>query len=84
MSTHKEQYRRPNGKRIEGRGLAMEVSRGVVGLQLAAAFVAIRSAGFQINVNKLDGVPHPMYLSPDQDAVSVDVVAGIVQKSWAA
>jgi len=75
--------RKPNGKRIEGLGLAAKIAQEVNGMMLAEAFVAVRSAGFQLNVTKLDGVPRKAALNSDVlDIVNVDVIDGIVKRGW--
>lgn len=66
----------------EGFGLVVRIAKEVDGLVLAHAFVITKSAGLQLNVNKLDGIS----LNASQPArlgiVNVDVLDGKVQKSW--
>jgi hypothetical protein len=76
-------HRKANGRRLEGFGLATKVAQELRGMVLAQAFVITKSAGFQLNVNKLDGVPCNAHVRPDIGSVNVDVVGGIVSKSWA-
>lgn len=79
----KKTYRRPNGRRVDGFGLAAKVAHEIVGMMLAQAFVVTRAAGLELCVNKLDGVPHPHVSRSGADPINVDVVGGFVRKSWA-
>ena len=79
----KKDYRKANGRRVEGHGLAIRIAQEVKGMLLAQAFVVTKSAGFQLKVNKLEGVPHGgVRLYDDREVVNVDVAGGIVNKSW--
>lgn len=78
----KRVYRRSNGRRVEGFGLAAKVAHEITGMMLAQAFVVARSAGLELCVNKLDGIPHPHVNRSVADQVVVDVVGGFVKKSW--
>ena len=75
-------YRKANGRRVEGRGLAIRISQDVKGMLLAQAFVVAKSAGFYLLVNKLDGVPHKAVPLYDRDTINVEVINGVVKKSW--
>lgn len=79
----KNTYRKANGRRVEGNDLTIRVAQHVNGMLLAQAFVVVRSAGMQLKVNKLDGVACSSSVRSDRDIVYVDVVSGIVRKSWA-
>jgi hypothetical protein len=77
-------HRKASGRRVEGHSLAVRIAQEVKGKILAHAFMVIKSAGFQLLVNKLDGVPHgAVALQEGQEVISVDVISGIVSKSWA-
>lgn len=79
----KHDYRRSNGRRLEGHGLAARLVNEVIGMQLAAAFVTVRSAGLQLSVKRLDGVPRKATCaSATLDTLHVDVVEGVVKKCW--
>lgn len=84
MNDNKTERRRRNGSRLEGRALAMRVAQEVNGMMLAQAFVVTKSAGFQLLINKHDGVPVRGRVCEDGTKVMVDVVSGFVDKSWAA
>jgi hypothetical protein len=44
----------------------------------------IKSAGFQLRINKMGGMPYGSALFQDyQEVINVDVVDGIVKNSWA-
>jgi hypothetical protein len=75
-------YRKANGRRLEGQGLVARVAQEVNGMMLAQAFVVTKGAGFRLRINKYDGVPGSGYV-PDGEVVNVDVVGGFVKKSWA-
>jgi hypothetical protein len=77
-------YRKSNGSRLEGHGLAIRIAQEMTGMTLAQAYVVARSAGFALRINKFDGVPHPSQLKDERQALLVDVVAGIVRKSCVA
>jgi hypothetical protein len=79
----KNDYRKANGRRVEGHSLAIRIAQEVLGLMLAHAYVMTKSAGFQLNINKLDGVPRMAALNSDKEVVNVDVVDGFIKKSWA-
>ncbi len=79
----KDNYRKANGRRSEGRGLAVRIAREVTGMMLAQAFVVTKAAGFQLNINKLDGLTRKAWISELLETVNVDVVDGFVRKSWA-
>lgn len=78
----KKTYRKANGRRVEGQGLAIRVAMEVKGLMLAHAYVLTKSAGMQLNVSKLDGLPRNCIGSDNKDTVNVEVVDGFVRKSW--
>ena len=78
-----KKHRRPNGKRLDGNALAARVAQEVRGMMLAQAFVIVRGAGFQLKINKLDGVPRQVAVGV-AEIVNVDVVDGFVKNSWAA
>lgn len=81
--TPSKERRKPNGRRIEGQNLVAKVAQEVRGKVLAQAFIIVKSAGFQLNVVKLDGVPRKPVLHSDlKETVNVDVVDGTVKKSW--
>jgi hypothetical protein len=84
MSNNKSEYRRKNGGKLEGRALAARIAQEVNGMMLAQAYVAVKSAGFHLQINKLDGVLRQGYVPVDGDKVMVDVISGFVSKSWAA
>lgn len=84
MSDNKTARRRANGNRLEGRALAMRVAQEVNGMMLSQAYVTVRSAGFRLQVNKLDGIPRLGQVPGTGDKVIVDVVQGFVSRSWAA
>lgn len=80
--SNKKDYRRDNGRKLEGHGLAARIAKEVTGMALSQAYVVTKSAGYQININKFDGVPHRSCMRTDKETINVDVVAGIVKKSW--
>ena len=81
----KKDYRRANGRRLEGHALAARVAQEVQGMMLAQAFVVVKGAGYQLSINKLDGVPHSSAsLRDGVETVNVDVVGGFVRRSWVA
>jgi hypothetical protein len=84
MSDNKGTYRRANGCRLEGSALAARVAQEVSGMMLAQAYVVAKSAGFQLRINKHDGVPRLASLNEAKrdDRVTVDVIGGFVRKSW--
>jgi hypothetical protein len=83
MSDRKNTYRKSNGKRLEGYELAMKVAQSINGMMLAQAFVTVRSAGFKLNVGRLDGVvKQQQCVSEFTKCVNVDVVEGFVRRSW--
>jgi hypothetical protein len=50
---------------------------------LAQAFVAVRAAGCDLRVSKLDGAPRLGYpADARRDRINVAVVGGIVQQAW--
>lgn len=81
---HKKDYRKASGKRVEGQSLAIRIAQEINGMMLAQAFIVTKSAGFQLKLNKLDGVTsNAALLYGDRAVVNVDVINGIVKKSWA-
>lgn len=84
MSDNRIQRRSARGKRLDGRGLAIQVAKEVEGMMLAQAFVVVRSAGLELQINKHDGVPRLMPCGKRDDRVMVDVVSGFIKKSWVA
>lgn len=84
MNQGKKTYRKANGRRVEGLGLAIRVAQEVKGLLLAHAFVIAKSAGYKFRVNKMDGVRvGPEKGDETKETITVDVVNGVVTKSWA-
>lgn len=80
MNQSKTARRRQRGEEY---GLAIRIAQEVKGKVLAAAYVTVKSAGLQLRINKFDGVPHGnIALTEGKEAVSVDVVNGVVTKSW--
>lgn len=79
----KNDRRKANGRRVEGRGLAVRIAQEVTGMMLAQAYVVTKAAGFQLNINKLDGVPRKAWMSDTLETVNVDVIDGFIRKSWA-
>jgi hypothetical protein len=82
MGNNKSEYRRKGG-RLEGHALSAVVAKEVNGMMLAQAYVIAKSAGFKLQINKYDGVPRQGLVASDGERVMVDVVSGIVRKSWA-
>jgi hypothetical protein len=77
-------YRKANGRRVDGAGLAIRIAQEVKGKLLAHAFVLVRGAGYQLRVNKLDGLQQVQPAMKDGiDVICVDVINGLVNKSWA-
>ena len=74
-------YRSAKGRRLDGNALAVRVAQGLNGMLLAQAYIVAKSAGFKLRVNKLDGVPRETDVLDDM--VHVDVIGGIVRRSWA-
>ena len=58
------------------------IAREVMGMALSHAFMVIKSAGYHLNINKLDGVPYQSCVVSDKETINVDVVSGIIKKSW--
>lgn len=78
-----KEYRKRNGKRLEGAGLAARMIEEIKGTMLAMAFVKLRSAGFKLRVDKMDGTPAPKPLEKNDDLrVNVTVVNGLVKTAW--
>ena len=65
------------GRRGDALRLAIRVAQNIKGRQLAHAFVIVRSAGYRLRVNKIDGVLLET-LGGDKD-ISVDVINGVVK-----
>ena len=61
---------------------AIRLAQEVKGLTLAHAYVVLKSAGFYTHINKFDGVPYEPVIDIARRRVNVDVVNGIVVKSW--
>ncbi len=80
--SNKKDYRRDNGRKLEGHGLAARIAKEVTGMALSQAYVVITSAGYHLNINKFDGVPHKSGRFSEKETINVDVVAGMVKKSW--
>lgn len=79
----KKTYRKANGRRVEGIGLAIRVAQDIKGLLLAHAYVVSKSAGYKFRVNKMDGVRIGPEKGDDlKETITVDVVDGVVRKSW--
>lgn len=83
MSDSRTERRKPNGKRFGPVALAAQVASELPGMVLAQAFVVARSAGYKLHVHKHDGVPRDISQRPGEASIMVDVVSGIVKKSWA-
>lgn len=78
----KKIYRKAKGQRVEGLALAIRVAQEVKGLLLAHAFVVAKSAGYKFRVNKMDGVKVGPAGGELAEVIAVDVVDGVVRKSW--
>lgn len=74
--------RRPKRSRCEKKQALQSLADEVKGLVLAHAFVIVKASGFNINVNKLDGVPRTALVIDASRTVNVEVVDGIVKRSW--
>lgn len=75
-------YPQANRRRLEGHDLAINVVHEIKGLLLAHAFTVVRSAGFCLRINKLDGLTHSLIEVKDGNTINVNVSNGIIQKSW--
>ncbi len=73
--------RRSNGKRLEGKGLAIRMSQEIKGMMLAQAFIMLKSAGFILSVHKLDDEVISKHAAID-NAIIVDVTNGVVKVAW--
>jgi len=83
MASQKD-YRKANGRRVEGYGLAVRIAQEVKGMMLAQAFVVVKSAGFKLSIDKHDGVPRKIGRSEDMTTtIHVDVIDGYVRSSRA-
>lgn len=82
--TKQRELRRPSGGRLSGTMLASRLAADVRGMVLAQAYVTVRSAGCDLRVSKLDGVPQSG--RPDEgqrdDRINVSVVGGLVKQCW--
>lgn len=81
------QPRRPNGKRLEGKGLAIKVAQDIKGMMLAQAYIVVKSWGFAMRVSRLDGIARggfDVYDDPTKAStrVHVDVSDGVVMSAW--
>lgn len=77
--------RRPNGKRLEGKGLAIKMTQDIKGMALAQAFIVLKSAGFLLRVSRLDGINRTGFGTNDERVsicVEADVVDGVVKSAW--
>lgn len=77
--------RRPNGKRLEGKGLAIKMAQDIKGMALAQAFIVLKSAGFPLRVVRLDGISRTGFGTHEeqvQNRVEADVVDGVVKCAW--
>jgi hypothetical protein len=78
-----KEYRKRNGKRLEGAGLATRMLEEIKGTMLAMAFVKLRSQGFALRISKMDGVPTP---DPKEKnittRINVEVDNGYIRKAW--
>jgi len=63
-------------------GALVRISKEVLGMVLPRAFVVAKSAGFKLKVNKLDGLPLCRSLPGEKNLIMVDVVSGLVKRSW--
>ena len=59
---------------------ARKVSHDVLGMMLAQAYMFVKSSGFNLHINKFDGVSRQT--SSNLGTIHVDVVDGYVKKSW--
>lgn len=77
-----KQYRKKNGKKLEGEGLAKAIASEMKGMILAWAFVKAKSAGLRFRVMRYNGQDTPS--TPDKDAMrlNVDVSNGLVANAW--
>lgn len=84
MSTQVVEYRRSNGRRLEGAALAASVAAHLTGMTLAQAYMSAKSSGLTLKIRKHDGVPRgPSWDDARRnDRVIVDVVKGCVARSW--
>ena len=79
---HSNERRKANGRRLEGNGLAARVAQETVGMVLAQAFSLARSAGYQLRVKKIDGVPKDGFPGGRGSTwLDVEVIDGIVKRA---
>lgn len=76
------QYRRGNGKKLEGNALAYKIAQDISGMMLAMAFMKVKGAGFRLHVHKLDGQVAPPVREQDMTRLNVEVSEGLVRKAW--
>lgn len=77
-----KQYRKKNGKKLEGEGLAKAIASEIRGMVLAGAFIKAKSAGLKFRVMRYNGQDTPPSLDKDALRLNVDVAEGIVSKAW--
>lgn len=77
-----KQYRKKNGKKLEGEGLAKVLASEMKGMVLAGAYVKAKSAGLKFRVMRYNGQDTPPTLDKDALRLNVDVSNGIVAKAW--
>lgn len=83
MSIKQVERRSAQGKRLDGKALAVRIAHEVEGLQLAHAFVLSRSAGFPLKINKHNGVLREGTASlTGADHIVVNVIGGAVVAGW--
>jgi hypothetical protein len=79
----KTQYRRQNGKKLEGDALARKIAQDISGMMLYMAFMKVKMAGLKLRVHKLDGqISHPVK-EQDMTRLNVEVTDGVIRKAWA-
>lgn len=75
-------YRKKNGKKLEGEGLAKAIASEMKGMILAGAFVKAKSAGLKFRVMCYNGQEASPSVDNDKFRLNVDVMNGIVAKAW--
>lgn len=78
----KTQYRRSNGKKLEGNALAYKIAQDISGMMLAMAYMKVKGAGFHLKVHKLDGQVGSPNNEQDMTRLNVEVTEGLVRKAW--
>jgi hypothetical protein len=82
MSQKNVEYRSAKGKRLEGHSLAARMSKEIVNVTLAHAFIMAKTAGIQFHVAKYEGIPSSSFLEKGIETINVVVVKGLIRKSW--